>query len=138
MKKLFSTLVVLLMTSTMQAQYQEPVRRDTSRLQPLKGLEYKVEMQGSLSKGKTPLWLNANKYGLSSLENSNGYIRTAVIRPLSVDEGRKWGIGYWSRCSSARKFIQVLLLYSKLFIEGRLHHGTLTIGTKEQPMELKK
>ena len=54
MKKLFSTLVVLLMTSTMQAQYQEPVRRDTSKLQPLKGLEYKVEMQGEPIKGQDP------------------------------------------------------------------------------------
>ena len=67
MKKLLSTLVGMLIASTMQAQYQEPVRRDTSRLQPLKGLEYKVEMQGSLAKGRTPLWLNANTYGLSSL-----------------------------------------------------------------------
>ena len=88
MKKLFSTLVVLLMTSTMQAQYQEPVRRDTSKLQPLKGLEYKVEMQGSLSKGKTPLWLNANKYGLSSLETANGYLRGGIERPIQTDEGQ--------------------------------------------------
>ena len=43
MKKLLSTLIGVLIASTMQAQYQEPVRRDTSRLQPLKGLEYKVE-----------------------------------------------------------------------------------------------
>ena len=37
------------------------------------GLSYKVEMQGSLSDSKTPLWLNANRYGLSSLEKENGY-----------------------------------------------------------------
>lgn len=94
MKKLFSTLLILLTTSTIQAQYQEPVRRDTSRLQPFKGLEYKVEMQGSLSKGRTSLWLNANKYGLSSLETVNGYVRGGIERPLRTDEGRKFGLGY--------------------------------------------
>lgn len=31
-------------------------------------IQYGVEMQGSFSKGKTPLWLNANKHGLSSLD----------------------------------------------------------------------
>ena len=30
-----------------------------------KPLQYKLEMQGSLSNGRTPLWLNANKHGLS-------------------------------------------------------------------------
>ena len=94
MKKLLSTLVGVLIASTMQAQYQESVRRDTSRLQPLKGLEYKVEMQGSLAKGRTPLWLKANKYGLSSLETANGYVRGGIERPLQTDEGRKFGLGY--------------------------------------------
>ena len=34
-----------------------------------KGLEYDIEMQSTFSEGRTPLWLNANKYGLSSLDN---------------------------------------------------------------------
>ena len=44
---------------------------------------YMLEMQGSMSfdEGNTPLWLNANKYGLSSLEKNNGYLRASVIRP---------------------------------------------------------
>ena len=33
----------------------------------LNGLDYKVEVQSSVSEGNTPLWLNANKHGLSSL-----------------------------------------------------------------------
>ena len=38
-------------------------------------LSIALEMQGSFSNSKTPLWLNANKYGLSSLTASNGYVR---------------------------------------------------------------
>jgi len=136
MKKLFSTLVVLLMTSTMQAQYQEPVRRDTSRLQPLKGLEYKVEMQGSLSKGKTPLWLNANKYGLSSLETANGYLRGGIERPLSTDEGHKFGLGYGLDVVVPINYTSKAVI-QQAYVEGRWWHGTLTVGAKEQPMELK-
>ena len=44
-------------------------------LDPFKGLGYKVEAQGSFASGETPLWLNANKFGLSSLERNNGYRR---------------------------------------------------------------
>ena len=32
-----------------------------------------TEAQASFSDGRTPLWLNANKYGLSSLDHTNGY-----------------------------------------------------------------
>ena len=41
-----------------------------------------------------PLWLNANKYGLSSLNKSNGYLRAAVSRPVETDSLRRWGYGY--------------------------------------------
>ena len=58
-------------------------------------LDYRAELQLSLSSGEhTPLWLNANKYGLSSLEKTNGYLRGALERPLSCDNGRRWGVGY--------------------------------------------
>ena len=49
--------------------------------EPVEGLHYKVEMQASLSRGDhEPLWLNANKYGLSSLDKSNGYLRASIER----------------------------------------------------------
>ena len=58
-------------------------------------LQYRAELQATLSGGDhNPLWLNANKYGLSSLKKANGYIRGAIMRPLSNDDGRRWGVGY--------------------------------------------
>ena len=39
------------------------------------GLEQSYELQMSVSKNHTPLWLNANRYGLSSLRSTNGYVR---------------------------------------------------------------
>ena len=57
-------------------------------------VSYMVETQASLSKDRTPLWLNANKYGLTSLEESNGYFRAAVVRPFQSDSSLQWGVGY--------------------------------------------
>ena len=48
------------------AQYMWQEDNDSEKTDLGKGIEYSVEMQGSFSNGKTPLWLNANKPGLSS------------------------------------------------------------------------
>ena len=100
-------------------------------------LQYRVEMQATLSSGDhTPLWLNANKYGLSSLKTSNGYLRGALQRPLSLDDGRKWGIGYGADLAVATGFTSTLVV-QQAYVEGRWLKGVLTVGAKEQPMELK-
>ena len=94
MKKILLTIISLLVVITdALAQYKEPERHVTS-FKPLEGIEYKVELQGAMSNEKTPLWLNANRYGLSSLEKSNGYLRGALERPIERDAERRWGLGY--------------------------------------------
>lgn len=123
------SLFMLGMTVAAYAQYEGP-------LQPLQGIEYKAEAQASVSDGTTPLWLNANKYGLSSLEKTNGYLRGAVIRPLEVDSARKWGMGYGVDVAAAYHYTSKPIV-QQAFVEGRWLHGTLSIGSKEYPMELK-
>ncbi len=100
-------------------------------------LTYKVELQATVSDGdNTPLWLNANKYGLSSLKTANGYVRGAIARPLSLDNGRKWGIGYGADIAIAAGFTSTLVV-QQAYVEGRWLKGVLTVGAKELPMELK-
>ena len=100
-------------------------------------LHYSVELQATLSSGDhTPLWLNANRYGLSSLKTENGYLRGSVSRPLSADDGRKWGVGYGVDVAVAAGFTSTLVI-QQAYAEGRWLNGTLTIGAKEYPMELK-
>ena len=123
------SLFMLGVTVAAYAQYEGP-------LQPLQGIEYKAEAQASVSDGTTPLWLNANKYGLSSLEKTNGYLRGAVIRPLEVDSARKWGVGYGVDVAVAYHYTSKPIV-QQAFVEGRWLHGTLSIGSKEYPMELK-
>ena len=114
---------------------EENVNETTSAID---SLYYMVEMQGSMSfdGGKTPLWLNANKYGLSSLEKNNGYLRAAALRPLSVDNSKKWGIGYGLDLVGAVNYTSKAFVH-QAYAEGRWLKGVLTIGSKEYPMELK-
>ena len=100
-------------------------------------LQYRAELQGTFSGGDhTPLWLNANKYGLSSLKKANGYVRGAIKRPLSNDDGRRWGVGYGVDVALAAGFTSTFIL-QQAYIEARWLKGVLTVGAKEQPMELK-
>ena len=95
-----------------------------------------VEAQGSFCHGNTPLWLNANKYGLSSLEESNGYIRAGVARSIDKDNERKWGVGYAVDLACAANYTSSVIV-QQAYAEGRWLHGTLTVGSKEWAMELK-
>jgi len=98
--------------------------------------QWRVEMQGSFSKGKTPLWLNANKYGLSSLESNNGYLRASLAKPLDKDMEKKVAWGYVLDLAVPLNYTSDVVV-QQAFVEGRWLHGTLTLGAKEYPMELK-
>ena len=70
------------------------------------------------------------------MEKTNGYLRGAVIRPLEVDSARKWGVGYGVDVAAAYHYTSKPIV-QQAFVEGRWLHGTLSIGSKEYPMELK-
>lgn len=128
----FSLMVTFLFCLSVQAQDDEV----EMPLQPLHNLQFNMEAQVSASEGVTPLWLNANKHGLSSLENVNGYMRAAVIRPLSTDSLRKWGIGYGVDVAVATNYTSDVIV-QQAFAELRWLHGALSVGSKEYPMQLK-
>ncbi len=136
MLKLYTLLCTLLCSASLYAQYGGYNKVDTVKHHGLDNLHYKFEVQASLSQGTTPLWLNANKYGLSSLDETNGYVRAAIARPLSTDDGRKWGLGYALDVAAAANYTSTAIV-QQAYVEGRWWHGTLTIGAKEYPMELK-
>lgn len=102
----------------------------------LNDLDYKVEFQSSVSDGQTPLWLNANKHGLSSLDEVNGYLRGMVERPLVADSARNWGVGYALDLVAPLHYTSNFII-QQAFIEARWKKSVVTIGSKEFPMELK-
>ncbi len=119
-----------------QAQYAWQEGEEAGKLRLDENLQGLLEVQASCSDGHTPLWLNANKYGLSSLSQTNGYIRRSVIRPLSTDSARRWGIGYGIDWARALHYTSHAVL-QQAFVEARWLHGVLTVGAKQYPMEMK-
>lgn len=105
-------------------------------------LEQTYEIQASLSNGNTPLWLNANKYGLSSLHDSYGYGR-AAIRAIGESGKFLWEtgadvvipVGMKSRgfedCYTTHFILQ------QLYAEIQYKHCVLSFGAKQREMELK-
>ena len=100
------------------------------------GLEQTYEVQMSASSGHTPLWLNANRYGLSSLRPLNGYVRGRVERPLCVDADKEWGMGYGLDLAVPVHYTSSFVI-QQCYAEVRYKRGLLTLGQKEQPMQLK-
>ncbi|MCH4147031.1 MAG: capsule assembly Wzi family protein [Prevotella sp.] len=136
MKKIFILSAFLLALTNANAQYAWQDGAESGKLNLGRNLQYNIELQGSSSSEKTPLWLNANKYGLSSLEKNNGYIRGSIIRPLSTDSARRWGIGYGLDVAAAYHYTSVPIV-QQAFVELRWLHGVLSVGSKQYPMELK-
>ena len=110
------------------AQYSWMDGAEAGKLELSGNVSYMVEAQTSISKDKTPLWLNANKYGLSSLDESNGYFRAAVIRPLQSDSARRWGVGYGLDMAAAYNYTSNIVV-QQAFVEARWLHGVLTVGS---------
>lgn len=126
--------ILLCASSYGQSARESP--KDSLFTRLLHNVSYRVEAQLSASKGKTPLWLNANKYGLSSLENTNGYIMSGLSRPLCSDNHRQWGLGYGLEVVVPYHYTSNVVI-QQAYVEGRWKKATLTIGAKEEPMELK-
>lgn len=102
-----------------------------------KGVIYTIEMSGNLSEGShAPLWLTANRYGLSSIERNSGYIRGGVFRDAHADSVRHWDIGYGADLYVATNHTCDLFI-QQMYADIRWKRGILTIGQKQQPMQLK-
>ena len=135
MKNITCFVFACLVGASAQAQNKDDANQETI-LQPFKNIEYKAETQVSASNHRTPLWLNANKYGLSSLESANGYVRVGVERALQTDSAKRWAIGYGLDVVAPWHYNSKLIV-QQAYAEVRWLHGAFTVGSKEMPMELK-
>lgn len=124
-------------TMPLSAQYAwQHTSMSTTEEQPLSGSLLTVEAQGSFSHGSTPLWFNANRYGLSSLKEKNAYMRAALIRPIETDSVRRWALGYGLDVAVPANYTSHFIV-QQAYAEVRWLHGQLTIGCKQWPMQLK-
>ena len=130
LKFLHIILLLLLGATNVIAQEQE------FSLIPISGLEGRIETQFSFSEGTTPLWLNANKYGMSSLESNNAHIRMKAERKIDNDSARQWGIGYAADVAMANHLASHLII-QQLFAKIRYRKASVTFGQKEETLNLK-
>lgn len=57
-------------------------------------IRWKAEVGTALSHGDyTPLWLNANRYGFSSVERNNVWLRLSAFKDLDKEKRFSWGAG---------------------------------------------
>lgn len=100
-------------------------------------VEVRSEAQVTAGSGDhSPLWLNANKYGLSSADVNYGYLRVGAFRPVENDSARRWGVGYGADVALGYN-LQTPMVAQQAFVEARWMKVHLTVGSKEQPLELK-
>lgn len=100
------------------------------------GITYRVEAQATVSDSHTPLWLAANRYGLSSVNDANGYVRASINRQAESDSAALWRIGYGADFAAAANFTSKLIV-QQLYADVDYRAVRLTIGAKQQTMAFK-
>lgn len=90
---------------------------------------WSAEMNGALSHGQhTPFWLVNNRFGLSSIKKTNGYIRASFFREEKHDRPFTWDFGVDLAVAGG---------YTSTFIIQQLYGAAhyrcldLTVGSKE-------
>lgn len=91
---------------------------------------YSAEVNATVSSGaNTPFWLVNNRFGLSSIEKNNGYVRASLFKDARK-EGRRltWGAGVdlavpWNFTSS--------FVVQQLYADLRYRNAELSVGSKE-------
>lgn len=101
-----------------------------------KGITYKTEAQITVSDGLSPLWLNANKHGLSSVAGDNGYLRAGICRSVRADSARHWRIGYGADFAAAYNFTSGFVV-QQLYADFEYKKVRLSVGSKERTAPLK-
>ena len=100
------------------------------------GLTYRTEAQVTASDGQSPLWLNANRYGLSSVKDDNGYLRAGIFRRAEHDSACNWRLGYGVDLAAAYDFTSGFIV-QQLYADLDWRWLRLSVGSKERPMALK-
>lgn len=108
---------------------------DSTRRNWLHETEVMAELSGTASTGSyAPLWLTANRYGLSSVKQYSGYLRARVERDIANDSTRKWRVGYGLDLAVAVGHERVGIV-QQAYVEGAWKMLRLTLGAKQQPLE---
>lgn len=102
-----------------------------------KNIEYKGEIESTISDKKTPLWLNANKYGVSGTEGDFGVLRLGIKHKTSTDSLRKWRIGYEAEIAAGYGLDGNSILPTNLYTDFEYKKVRISVGIKEREIAFK-
>lgn len=99
-------------------------------------VEYNVEVSQTGATGSTaPLWLSANRHGLSSTDNVAGYLRVGIDRKIAADS-TNWKFGYGADFVVPYNFTSNFIV-QQLYAEAQYKKVRLGIGSRERTLEYK-
>lgn len=84
----------------------------------------------------TPLWLTANRYGLSGMKGDYGYLRASAFHSTAADSARKWRIG-WGADLAGGYDMEGNFVVQQLYADFEWKALRLSVGSKQRPSELK-
>lgn len=92
-------------------------------------IQYRAEVGTTLSAGQhTPLWLNANKFGFSSVERNNLWLRLSAFKRMDEQKRFSWGAGIDLGVGHR---MQSTFLPQQLYAEIRYRCLDAMLGAKE-------
>lgn len=104
--------------------------------QHLEGARLTLETTTTVASGDyAPLWLTANRYGLSSVKPTWNHERARLQRDLAQDEGRPWQLGYGLDVAVAFGHERTGIV-QQAYVEVAWKRLRLMVGQKELPLEM--
>ena len=110
------------------------ITQHTNAQLPVK-TEYTVEMGGTSGKGTyAPMWLTANRQGLSSANTENGYLRAGIAHTMPLNQ--HFGFSAGLDLATAYNFTSSFII-QQAYADLSYRWLNLSIGSKERLPELK-
>ena len=93
-------------------------------------ISYSVESSITTSKGEySPLWLNANRQGLSSVEKNNAYMAVGIFHSLEKD--KNFSYGYGLELAGAHN-LTADFMFQQAYLDLKYKNIGLSVGSKER------
>ncbi|MBP5772188.1 MAG: hypothetical protein J6W75_12725 [Bacteroidaceae bacterium] len=125
---------LLLFPPAIVASEQDSLGGDSRDL--LRQTEVMFEVSATASTGDfAPLWLTANRYGLSSVRPMSNYERVRLERDIRLDAGRNWQLGYGADVALAFGHERTGIV-QQAYVEVGWKRLRLLLGQKQQPLEM--
>ena len=130
-------LIVLSLLSVFCVFAKAQLLGDSVNTRLISDINYDATLSGTFGSGDhSALWLHSNRYGIASAETNSAYLRGGAFRPYQADSLYRWRYGYGADIAIAANHSSTLII-QQLYVDIAWKKGLLTIGAKEQPLEMK-